>query len=109
MSKCSFLILKSSSASSVVNKHIASLSSHLYDIIQDDNRKTREMNWMGVNIPVQFFDYQAEGKKFVIWGLTAHILTRAASVVLQRQPSFVELPRPRYTSAPIASTNESKP
>lgn len=77
--------------------------------LTDDNRKTREMNWMGVNIPVQFFDYQGEDKKYVIWGLTAHILTRAASVVLQRQPSFVELPRPRYTSAPIASTNESKP
>ena len=65
------------------------------------------MNWMGIDIPVQFFVYEADGKKFVIWGLTAHILTRAAAVVLQRQPSFVELPRPK--SAPIAGTDETKP
>jgi len=69
--------------------------------LKDDNRTTRERNWMGMTIPVQFFDYEAEGKKYVIWGLTAHILTRAAAVVLQRQPSFVELPR--RTSAPVTS------
>jgi len=39
------------------------------------------MNWMGIDIPVQFFDYEADGKKFVIWGLPAHTLTRAAAVV----------------------------
>lgn len=67
--------------------------------LKDDNRTTRERDWMGMTIPVQFFDYQAEGKKYVIWGLTAHILTRSASVVLQRQPSFVELPnRPSNTT-----------
>ncbi|XP_044339032.1 nudix hydrolase 11 [Triticum aestivum] len=60
--------------------------------LKDDNRTTRQRDWMGKTIPVQFFDYEAEGKKYVIWGLTAHILTRAASVVLQRQPSFSELP-----------------
>lgn len=69
--------------------------------LKDDNRTTRERNWMGMTIPVQFFDYEADGKKYVIWGLTAHILTRAAAVVLQRQPSFVELPRPK--SAPVTS------
>ncbi|KAM0892159.1 hypothetical protein ACQ4PT_025934 [Festuca glaucescens] len=69
--------------------------------LKDDNRTTRKRNWMGMTIPVQFFDYEAEGKKYVIWGLTAHILTRAAAVVLQRQPSFAELPRPK--SAPVTS------
>ncbi|KAK1693725.1 hypothetical protein QYE76_010422 [Lolium multiflorum] len=69
--------------------------------LKDDNRTTRERNWMGMTIPVQFFDYETEGKKYVIWGLTAHILTRAAAVVLQRQPSFAELPRPK--SAPLSS------
>ncbi|PAN16725.1 hypothetical protein PAHAL_3G080400 [Panicum hallii] len=77
--------------------------------LKDDHRRTRQMNWMGIDIPVQFFDYEADGKKFVIWGLTAHILTRAAAVVFQRQPSFVELPRPKYASAPIAGTDETKP
>ncbi|KAM0903416.1 hypothetical protein ACQ4PT_018641 [Festuca glaucescens] len=69
--------------------------------LKDDNRTTRERNWMGMTIPVQFFDYETEGKKYVIWGLTAHILTRAAAVVLQRQPSFAELPRPKR--APVNS------
>nr|CAB3459843.1 unnamed protein product [Digitaria exilis] len=75
--------------------------------LKDDHRRTKQMNWMGLDIPVQFFDYEADGKKFVIWGLTAHILTRAAAVIFQRQPSFVELPRPKY--APNAGTDETKP
>lgn len=77
--------------------------------LKDDHRRTKQMNWMGIDIPVQFFDYEADGKKFVIWGLTAHILTRAAAVIFQRQPSFVELPRPKYVSAPVAGTDETKP
>ncbi|KAM0923949.1 hypothetical protein ACQ4PT_005208 [Festuca glaucescens] len=70
--------------------------------LKDDNRRTQERIWMGMTVPFQFFDYEADGKKYVIWGLTAHILTRAAAVVLQRQPSFVELP-PRPTSAAVTS------
>ncbi|CAL4903428.1 unnamed protein product [Urochloa decumbens] len=77
--------------------------------LKDDHRRTKQMNWMGIDIPVQFFDYEADGKKFVIWGLTAHILTRAAAVVFQREPSFAELPRPKYASAPISVTDETKP
>uniref|UniRef100_A0ACD6A8U9 Uncharacterized protein n=1 Tax=Avena sativa TaxID=4498 RepID=A0ACD6A8U9_AVESA len=69
--------------------------------LKDDNRTTQERIVMGMTIQLQFFDYKAEGKKYVIWGLTAHILTRAAAVVLQRQPSFTELPRPK--SAPVTS------
>ncbi|KAL6865225.1 hypothetical protein ACP4OV_016376 [Aristida adscensionis] len=76
--------------------------------LKDDHRRTKQMNWMGLDIPVQFFDYEADGKKFVIWGLTAHILTRAAAVILQRQPSFVELPRPQYSSAPVSGTTGPK-
>uniref|UniRef100_A0A0E0HB13 Nudix hydrolase domain-containing protein n=1 Tax=Oryza nivara TaxID=4536 RepID=A0A0E0HB13_ORYNI len=75
--------------------------------LKDDNRKTQEANWMGMNIPVQSFEYQSEDKTFVIWGLTAHILTRAAAVVLQREPSFVEF-RPRYVNSPSGDTNETK-
>ncbi|OEL13143.1 Nudix hydrolase 15, mitochondrial [Dichanthelium oligosanthes] len=76
---------------------------------QDDHRRTKQMNWMGKDIPVQFFDYEADGKKFVIWGLTAHILTRAAAVVFQRQPSFVELPRLKYAPVAGTDTDETKP
>lgn len=77
--------------------------------LKDNHRRTKQMNWMGIDIPVQFFDYEADGKKFVIWGLTAHIVTRAAAVIFGRKPSFDELPRPKYASAPVAGTNESKP
>ncbi|KAK3140484.1 hypothetical protein QOZ80_5AG0401650 [Eleusine coracana subsp. coracana] len=71
--------------------------------LKDDHRRTEEVNFMGVDIPVQFFDYEADGKKFVIWGLTAHILTRAAAVIFQRQPSFAELPR----TIPVSSPDKS--
>lgn len=63
---------------------------------------------MGVDIPVQFFDYEADGKKFVIWGLTAHILIRAAAVIFQRQPSFPEFHRTITVSSPGAY-NDSRP
>jgi peroxisomal coenzyme A diphosphatase NUDT7 len=66
------------------------------------------MNWMGTDISIQFFDYQADGKKFVIWGLTAHILTCAAAAIFQRQPSFAELRRPRYISS-LPNTNNPEP
>ncbi|CAD6272562.1 unnamed protein product [Miscanthus lutarioriparius] len=74
--------------------------------LKDDHRRTKQMNWMGIDIPVQFFDYKADGKKFVIWGFTAHIVTRAAAVIFGRKPSFDELPRPKYASA---SAPECKP
>jgi hypothetical protein len=90
-----------------VSKDIASLSFQLALHQQDDHRRTKQMNWMGIDIPVQFFDYEADGKRFVIWGLTAHILTRAAAIILQREPSFAELPRPE--SAPVVGTDETKP
>lgn len=45
---------------------------------------------MGCKYLVHFFDYETENKKFVIWGLTAGILIRAASIVLQSSPSFLE-------------------
>ncbi|XP_002522533.2 nudix hydrolase 15, mitochondrial [Ricinus communis] len=58
--------------------------------IKDENRRVEEREWMGEKYLVHFFDYETEKKKYLIWGLTAGILIRAASVVFQRPPAFVE-------------------
>ncbi|PON99102.1 Dihydroneopterin triphosphate diphosphatase [Trema orientale] len=58
--------------------------------IKDENRRAEERDWMGNKYILHFFDYETENKKFLIWGLTAGILIRAASVVYQRPPPFLE-------------------
>ncbi|KAJ0989360.1 hypothetical protein J5N97_007716 [Dioscorea zingiberensis] len=58
--------------------------------LKDENRRSEEREWLGVKYLVHFFNYETEDNKFVIWGLTASILIRAASVVYQRPPSFLE-------------------
>ena len=45
---------------------------------------------MGQKYLLHFFDYETEHKKYVITGLTAGVLIRAASVVYQRPPTFME-------------------
>ncbi|KAF4393071.1 hypothetical protein F8388_012580 [Cannabis sativa] len=58
--------------------------------IKDENRRVEEREWMGNKYLIHFFDYETENKKFLIWGLTAGILIKAASVVYQRPPPFPE-------------------
>ncbi|RZC69054.1 hypothetical protein C5167_032160 [Papaver somniferum] len=58
--------------------------------LKDENRTSEEREWLGDKYLIHFFDYKAENKEFVIWGLTAGILIRAASVVYGQPPSFVE-------------------
>lgn len=58
--------------------------------IKDENRRVEEREWMGQKYLIHFFDYETENKKYLIWGLTAGILIKAASVVLQQPPAFVE-------------------
>ncbi|XP_022715791.1 nudix hydrolase 15, mitochondrial-like isoform X2 [Durio zibethinus] len=58
--------------------------------IKDENRSVEEREWMGEKYLVHFFDYEIGNKKYLIWGLTAGILIRAASVVYQRPPAFLE-------------------
>ncbi|KAJ4846861.1 hypothetical protein Tsubulata_011859 [Turnera subulata] len=58
--------------------------------LKDENRMVEEREWMGEKYLLHFFDYETGSKKFLIWGLTAGILIRAASVVYQRSPAFVE-------------------
>lgn len=60
------------------------------NVVQDENRSSEEREWMGEKYLIHFFDYETENKKYLIWGLTAGILIRAASVVYQRPPDFVE-------------------
>ncbi|KAL4368330.1 hypothetical protein GQ457_05G028870 [Hibiscus cannabinus] len=58
--------------------------------IKDENRSVEEREWMGEKYLLHFFDYETENKRYLIWGLTAGILIRAASVVYQRPPAFLE-------------------
>ncbi|KAI3414834.1 Nudix hydrolase domain-containing protein [Psidium guajava] len=58
--------------------------------IKDENRRDEEREWLGNKYIMHFFDYEAGNKKYLIWGLTAGILIRAASVIYQRPPAFLE-------------------
>ncbi|XP_028110356.1 uncharacterized protein LOC114308864 isoform X3 [Camellia sinensis] len=59
--------------------------------IKDENRMAEEREWMGEKYLIHSFDYETDNnQKYMIWGLTAGILIRAASVVYQRPPAFRE-------------------
>ncbi|KAL8468175.1 hypothetical protein ACS0TY_031420 [Phlomoides rotata] len=58
--------------------------------LKDENRRSEEREWMGDKYLIHYFDYKINDKKYLIWGLTAGILIRAASVVYQKAPSFIE-------------------
>ncbi|CAK9148200.1 unnamed protein product [Ilex paraguariensis] len=58
--------------------------------LKDDNRRSKEIQWAGDLWLMHFFDYEMNDKKYVIFGLTAAILIRAASVVFKRSPAFLE-------------------
>ncbi|VFQ58850.1 unnamed protein product [Cuscuta campestris] len=58
--------------------------------LKDENRREEEREWMGNNYLVHFFDYAMGNNKYLIWGLTAGILIRAASIVYKRPPDFLE-------------------
>ncbi|KAJ3701207.1 hypothetical protein LUZ61_004912 [Rhynchospora tenuis] len=58
--------------------------------LKDENRRAEDREWQGIKYLLHFFDYTKDDTKYLIWGLTAGILVRAASVVYQRPPSFQE-------------------
>jgi coenzyme A diphosphatase NUDT7 len=58
--------------------------------LKDENRRAEDREWQGIKYLLHFFDYTKDDTKYSIWGLTAAILIRAASVVYQRSPSFTE-------------------
>ncbi|XP_042030822.1 nudix hydrolase 15, mitochondrial-like [Salvia splendens] len=58
--------------------------------LKDENRRCEERVWMSDKYLIHYFDYEIDNKKYVIWGLTAGILIRAASIVYQKPPAFTE-------------------
>lgn len=62
---------------------------------QDEKRRAEEREWMGYNYLLHYFDCEYKNEKYVIWALTAGILIKAASLVFQRPPAFLER-RPRF-------------
>ncbi|XP_057513000.1 nudix hydrolase 15, mitochondrial-like [Actinidia eriantha] len=72
--------------------------------IKDENRREEEREWMGEKYLIHHFDYETGSKKYVIWGLTAGILIRAASVVYQKPPAFVEQ-NPKFKTPRLANND----
>ncbi|KAI4371763.1 hypothetical protein MLD38_010076 [Melastoma candidum] len=58
--------------------------------LKDENRRAEDIEWLGDKYLIHYFDYMVGNNKYLIWGLTAGILIRAASVVYQRPPAFRE-------------------
>ncbi|KAM1108210.1 hypothetical protein ACFX2I_004908 [Malus domestica] len=76
--------------------------------LKDENRTSKEREWMGDKFLIHFFDYETKNKKYMIWGLTAGILIRAASVVYKRPPNFVEQ-NPRFKVPRVVDRNTTIP
>ncbi|KAL6197229.1 hypothetical protein ACLB2K_032838 [Fragaria x ananassa] len=57
--------------------------------IKDDNRKQEMREWNGNKYLIHIFEFEMKNK-YTIWGLTASILIRAASIVYKRTPPFEE-------------------
>lgn len=72
--------------------------------LKDENRKSEEREWMGEKYLIHLFDYEMDNKKYLIWGLTAGILIRAASVVYQRPPAFLEQ-NPKFKLPKVVDKN----
>ncbi|KAL0535018.1 hypothetical protein IC582_029329 [Cucumis melo] len=74
--------------------------------LKDEKRRAVEKEWMGYNYLLHFFDYECKNEKHVIWALTAGILIKAASLVFERPPAFLERP-PRFWNASANSNKTS--
>ncbi|GAU14586.1 hypothetical protein TSUD_96500 [Trifolium subterraneum] len=75
--------------------------------LKDENRTQEEREWMGEKYLIHFFDYDdIENKKYLIWGLTAGILIRAASIVYKRPPAFIEQ-NPKFKVPQVVSKGSS--
>lgn len=72
--------------------------------LKDENRRSEEREWMGEKYLIHLFDYEMDNKKYLIWGLTAGILIRAASVVYQRPPAFLEQ-NPKFKLPKVVDKN----
>ena len=63
--------------------------------------------WMGDEYLIQIFDYEMKNNKYKIWGLTASILIKAASIVYERPPPFVEQ-NPSYKVAFVVESEDKR-
>jgi coenzyme A diphosphatase NUDT7 len=60
--------------------------------LQDEAHRYEDQIWQGTVYRVHFFNFETlDGVKYSIWGLTASMLIRAACVIFQRQPAFMEV------------------
>ncbi|XP_021749314.1 nudix hydrolase 15, mitochondrial-like [Chenopodium quinoa] len=76
--------------------------------LKDENRRQVEREWMGSKYLLHYFDYEAEGRKYVIFALTAGILIDTASIVYQQSPAFVEM-KPNFWNKPENARTSSHP
>jgi 8-oxo-dGTP pyrophosphatase MutT (NUDIX family) len=59
--------------------------------LKDERHRFEDRQWLEVKYRVHYFEFEAaDRKQFTIWGLTASILIRAASIILQRPADFPE-------------------
>lgn len=70
--------------------------------LKDENRKSEERERMGYKFLIHYFDFKTENRRLLIWGFTARVLIRAASVVYERPPSFPE-GKPKFKIPRIAA------
>ncbi|XP_040372775.1 nudix hydrolase 15, mitochondrial isoform X2 [Rosa chinensis] len=56
--------------------------------LKKENHRFEDREWRGWKYVVHHFDFESEQGEFLIWGLTASILIRAASVIYQQSPFF---------------------
>lgn len=59
--------------------------------LKDEGHRYEERKWFGYTYQLHFFDHEVDNQKFLIWGLTAAILIRCASVIYRRSPAFEEV------------------
>ncbi|MCO5554765.1 hypothetical protein L7F22_008299 [Adiantum nelumboides] len=62
--------------------------------LKDQGHRYEERRWFGYTYRLHFFEHQTENDKFLIWGLTAAILIRCASLIYRRSPTFEEVEAP---------------
>ncbi|MCO5591014.1 hypothetical protein L7F22_044990 [Adiantum nelumboides] len=56
--------------------------------LKEQNHRCKEQEWMGFAYRVHYFDYESSTERYLIWGLTASILIRCASIIYMRSPEF---------------------
>ncbi|KAH7431005.1 hypothetical protein KP509_08G024700 [Ceratopteris richardii] len=56
--------------------------------LKNHNHRSEERQWMGIPYVMHYFDYETITGRYLIWGMTAAILIRCASVIYQQCPEF---------------------